>query len=95
MGAASEQGSSHDKYGRDLTDSAIQGMDQINASSMHNVPCCLHLWPQDSFPEQTGGKLSSSLDGPWPREAMGNGELQRQRSCWVGVSGLFYQVRCV
>lgn len=64
MGAASEEGSSHDKYGRDLTDSAVLGMDQINASSMHKVPCFLHLWPQDAFPEQTGGKLSSSLGGP-------------------------------
>lgn len=89
-GAAAEQWSSHDKYGRDLTDSTVLGMDQISTSSMHKVPCFLHLWPQDAFPAQSHSRQAgSSLGAPWPQEAIGNREPQGQRSYWVGVNGLF------
>lgn len=49
-GAASKQGNSHDEYVRDLTDSAVVGMDQISANSMHKVPCFPHFQPQNPFP---------------------------------------------
>lgn len=55
------------------------GMDQIIASSLHNMPCFPHLWPQHTlpspWPQQTDSRLPSSL-WPCPPEEMDSRNLQ-------------------
>lgn len=90
MGAASEQGSSHDEYARDLTDSSVLGMDQISANSMHKVACFPHLCPRMLSP--THGHSREAAGSPFLSVAlrsMGQWETTREAIFPGGVDAFF------